>query len=58
MSFKQANNYPEYKAKTTDLALKRKEAHNERIRAKRKLLEEARSNGSLNKALISKIYKK
>lgn len=58
MAFKQADTHPEYKAKTTDLAIMRREAYNERIRAKRKLLEEARSKGTLNKALIEKIYKK
>ena len=55
--FKFSNNFPEHVPKGTDLAKKRLELHNERIRAKRKLLDEHKGKGTLDKAIISKIYK-
>lgn len=58
MSFKATNKYASktYHSTGSDLAKKRLENYNAKIRAKRELLE--KNKGNLNKALISQIYKK
>jgi hypothetical protein len=56
MSFKFIKEYPTYHSKDTPLAIKRRENHNAKIREKRALLEEHQKKGTLDKAILNKIY--